>query len=101
MAHAVFSGRLASDASMRVDDGGNPCIGGTNQRQPLLDGAQTRLVQMLVGSGRGAEPGVVCQVQQPARPASVARHALGKYRFIADQRRDRAARPECVISGTL
>ena len=35
----------------RIDNRGNARIGRTNHRQPFLDRAQPRLLQMLVGAG--------------------------------------------------
>ena len=55
------------DPSHRIDHGGNAGICGTNQRQPLLDRAQARLLQMLIGTGGNSKPAVIGQVDDPAR----------------------------------
>src|SRR5207248_2985021 len=55
------------DPAIRVGDGRDSGIGRAHERQPLLDGAQSRLGEMLARSGRVAEPGVVGDVQNEPR----------------------------------
>jgi hypothetical protein len=60
-------------------------IGCAHQRQALLDGAQARLLQMLVGTAADSEPAVIGQIEQPARSLAACRRFLGKDHLVAKQ----------------
>ena len=79
------SGAATISPAEAVDDGRNAGIGGAHQREPEFDRAQARLREMLVGPGREAEPGVVGDIQHPAR-------TLGARERIADLDRERSPR---------
>ena len=81
--HAVDNAFLleperGNDAPIRIDDRRDAGIGGAHDRQTLLDGAEFRLVKMLIGPGAGAEPGIIGQVQKPPGPVFGSVTASGK-----------------------
>src|SRR5205823_13979338 len=61
-------------ATERIDDGGYSGIGHPDQREPFLDGADTGLLKMLIGTGAVAEPSVIGEVQEPSGPRALANH---------------------------
>src|SRR6516162_6458869 len=64
--HAFGSERQGfDDAPERIDDCGNPAIGGPHQRKPLFDRAYSRLLEVLIGACAGAEPAVIGQIEEP------------------------------------
>src|SRR4029079_18813442 len=77
--------KLAEHASVRIDNRRNACVGGAHHRQTLLDCAKLSLMEVLIGTGAAAEPGVVGHVEEPAR-TSVAEHFIRKNDLIADER---------------
>src|SRR5262245_56203625 len=82
----MAKGKGCNDPSERVDDCGNPAVGGTNQGQPLFDSANLRLLEMLVGAKANAKPGIVGQVQEPARALSLRNRLTGENNFVANER---------------
>ena len=74
------------DAAQRVDHRRHAGIGGANERKTFLDGEHAGLLQMLVRPCTYAEPRVVGEVQEPARPFSRGHCLTGKDRLVADQR---------------
>src|SRR6185312_5944112 len=78
--------QMCDISSQWVDDGGNAGICCTNDRQALLDGAQPRLLQMLIGTGRNSKPAIIGQVDDPARTIVMRGNGIWKNRLIADQR---------------
>ena len=59
----LAQGERLKNAAVGVDDGGDAGIRGADQGEPLFDGAQAGLGQMLVGPGGVAEPAIVGNVQ--------------------------------------
>ena len=49
-----------------------PVLAARTRGKPLLDGSQAGLGEMLVGTGRRPEPGIVGDVQDEARARTVA-----------------------------
>ena len=77
---------LGENAPVRIDHRRDAGIGGADDRQALLDGADSRLMKVLIGTRAGSEPGVVGDVEQPARPAPLLGDIVGKDDLVADQR---------------
>ena len=77
---------LAEHASVRIDNRRNACVGGAHHRQTLLDCAKLSLMEVLIGTGAAAEPGVVGHVEKPARPLRFIHDLVGKNDLIADER---------------
>src|ERR1700722_6154332 len=63
-----------------------------NQRQAFFDRAYARLLEMLIGAARNAEPAVIGDIDDPARPRLFGHHLARKDDLVADQgqRRRRA-----------
>ena len=74
------------DAAERIDHRGNAGIGRAHQRQAFAIAQHARLLEMLVGPGADAEPAVIGQIDQPARPLAARHRCAGEDRFVADQR---------------
>ena len=73
--------QTVDDTAIAVDRCGNAVVRSAHERQARLDGAELRLPEMLIGSGRVAEPGIVGDVdEQPRIRARRARDA-GKDRL--------------------
>ena len=68
-----------------INDRGDAGVRGTNHRQALLDRAQPRLLQMLVGAGRDSKPAVIGQIDDPARTVFARCNVAGKDCFITNQ----------------
>ena len=77
---------LRDNTSRRINNRGNAGVSCANQRQAFLDGAQARLLQMLIGAGRDSEPAVIGQVNDPAGAIVARRNIAGKNRLVANQR---------------
>ena len=76
-------------AAIGADHRRNASVGGADHRQALLDGAQPRLRQMLIGASCLAEPAVIGKIEQQAGAPRVMRALrggglFGKNRLIAD-----------------
>src|SRR5438045_7684631 len=67
----------------RIDHGRNPGIGGAHQRQSFLDGADARLLQVLVGARALAEPSVIGEIEEPASPLAARYRIAGKHDLVA------------------
>ena len=80
---------MTQNAAQRIDDCGDAGVCCPYQREPLLDGTQTRLLEVLVRAAAEPEPAVIGQVEQPAR--ALARHSdfVREDDFIAKQRESR------------
>lgn len=88
-----IQGKLRTDTAIGVDDRGDPGIGDTNERQSTLDSANARHLQMLVGTGRVTEPGIIREVEQPLRLCGRGGPIAGENRLVADRR------PKCRRAG--
>ena len=75
--------------AVAVDGRGNAVVGGTHERDPLLDGPHARLMQVLARPGCIAEPAVVGDVEQQPRPLGAGHDRAGEDRLVADERRGR------------
>jgi len=71
---------------MAVDHRGDAGVRCADHRDSLLDGAQPRRGEMLVGSGAVSEPGIVGDRQQQARARPGGDDPTGKDDLVADQR---------------
>src|SRR6266853_5712386 len=84
--HSIMAKRKGcNNPPKRIDDCGNPTVGGANQWQSLLDSANPGLLEMLVGTGADPKPSVVGQIQEPAGPLSIWNRFAGKNSFVADE----------------
>src|SRR5439155_8646537 len=63
-------------------------IGGAHQRQTLLDRAYARLLQVLVWPGAVAEPAVIGEIDEPARPLARRHRLAGQHDLVADKRQE-------------
>ena len=70
----------------RINDRGDAGIGGAHERQAFLDGADARLLQMLIGTGAVSEPAVIGDVDDPAGPLAARHNITRKNDLVADQR---------------
>src|SRR3990170_1932037 len=77
---------LGENSSVRIDHRRDAGIGSAGDRQALFDGADLSLMKMLVGAGARSEPGIVGDVEQPARPRRFLGDLVGEDDLIADQR---------------
>src|SRR5258708_3774815 len=72
-----------------INHRGDAGVRRTNDWQALLDGAQPRLLKMLIRTCRNSEPPVICEVDDPAGPVIACCNATGKDDLIAYQRASR------------
>src|SRR6266700_2477721 len=73
------------DPTERIDHRRNSRVGGAHQRKPLLDGADTCLLKMLIGTGTRPEPTVIGEIEHPARSLARRNRLIRKNDFVADQ----------------
>lgn len=74
------------NSSQGIDNGRNTAIGAANKRQTGLDGAQTRLLEVLEWPRRRPEPGIIRQVNDGGYPAGRDLDLVRKDDLVADQR---------------
>src|SRR4029077_18589705 len=68
-----------------IDDDRNAAVGGTHNRQPLLDRADAGNQKMLHRPSIGAEPRIVRHVNQPSR-TRLTSNGLGENYLVTNER---------------
>lgn len=84
----------------RRNYGADSGVGGPNDGNAFLYGAQTGGNQMLIGAGAGSVPAVVGQIDQKLRFVFLIYHLGGKYYFVTNERAERGIvfQFECFVA---